>query len=126
MSESNRDEEKFNLEIPSGSPQVDSDDDVLVSAIPVESSTPQWRVLYIGLFVVCLLSNGFLPAISTYTSMPYGSDAYHASTILLTLANPIACLIAYFRPIKQPKWIYLTIFLAMVCFRNLVAHFALM
>lgn len=44
-------------------------------------------------YLACFLSNGFLPSISTYYSMPYGLQTYHISTILITLANPLAAII---------------------------------
>ena len=106
----NREDIMFDMELPQ---TPDSDPD-LIEEVQIIGNNPKWNMLYFSLFLICLLSNGFLPSISTYTSMPYGSNAYHVSTILLTLANPIACFIAYFRPIKKSKYIYLTIGLSLV------------
>ena len=46
--------------------------------------------------------------------MPYGNYVYHLSTILSTLANPVACFVAYFKPIKNAKYIYLAVMIALV------------
>lgn len=84
--------------------------------LPVTSSSGDMKsyyLLYFMLFVSCFFSNGFLTAIATYISMPYGSQAYHLSAILMTLANPIACLIATFRPLKSERGIILSIFISL-------------
>jgi hypothetical protein len=90
--------------------------------LPVKSSSGDMKsyyLLYFMLFVSCFFSNGFLTAIATYISMPYGSQAYHLSAILMTLANPIACLIATFRPLKSERGIILSIFISLVRFKNI-------
>ena len=46
-------------------------------------------------------SNGVLPAVSSYSSLPYGSTAYHLSACLGNMANPLACLIAVFMPMHS-------------------------
>lgn len=73
-----------------------------------------FRILYALLFILCFFSNGFVPSISTFIAMPYGVKAYHASTILNTVANPIACIIANFKPIVSRRVFYLTFFITMV------------
>lgn len=58
----------------------------------------------IWLVVICwvsFLANGFLPSINTYSSLPYGSKAFHLSAILDNIANPLACLVAFFLPAKS-------------------------
>lgn len=44
------------------------------------------------------LSNGVLPAIQPYASLPYGNKPFSLSVLLGIMANPIACFIAYFLP----------------------------
>lgn len=51
-------------------------------------------------FINCA-SNGILPAVSSYSSLPYGSTAYHLSACLGNMANPLACLIAVFLPMHS-------------------------
>lgn len=73
----------------------------------------KWTLLYFMLFVSCFFSNGFLTSIATYTSMPYGNSAYHTSVILQTLANPVACIIATFWPLKSERTIIFSIFVSL-------------
>lgn len=47
--------------------------------------------LYFLLGVMCLLGNGFLPGIQSYSSLPYGNETYHLTATLSQLANPTAC-----------------------------------
>ncbi|XP_043483402.1 solute carrier family 52, riboflavin transporter, member 3-B-like [Leptopilina heterotoma] len=47
--------------------------------------------LYFLLGVMCLLGNGFLPGIQSYSSLPYGNQTYHLTATLSQLANPTAC-----------------------------------
>jgi len=68
------------------------------TAAPDSVAQTSTRSLYTMLFVLCFFSNGFMPSISTYVAMPYGSEAYHISTILSTVANPIACLLVALLP----------------------------
>lgn len=49
------------------------------------------------LWVNCT-TNGLLPSVQTFSSMPYGNVAYHLSASLSTLANPVACIIAMIFP----------------------------
>lgn len=41
-------------------------------------------------------TNGLLPSVQTYSCMPYGNLAYHLSSALASVANPLACTIAMF------------------------------
>ena len=50
---------------------------------------------------VCALSNGALPSIQSYSCLPYGNVAYHLAVTLSNMANPAACLVAYFLPITN-------------------------
>lgn len=54
---------------------------------------------------ICALSNGGLPSIQSYSCLPYGNVAYHLAVTLSSMANPLACLIAYFLPITNILWI---------------------
>jgi riboflavin transporter 2 len=48
--------------------------------------------------VVCLVGNGILPSIQSYSSLPYGNGAYHLVITLSTIASPVACFLAFFVP----------------------------
>jgi len=77
------------------------------------NESEDFRILYLLLFILCFFSNGFVPSISTFIAMPYGVKAYHASTILNTVANPIACIIANFKPIMSRRIFYFTFIITM-------------
>lgn len=67
------------------------------------------EILPIGTFIFCLvitawvncLSNGILPSLQTYSSLPYGINIYHLSATLGNIANPLACCVAFFIPVKS-------------------------
>uniref|UniRef100_A0A8D0BQA9 Riboflavin transporter n=1 Tax=Salvator merianae TaxID=96440 RepID=A0A8D0BQA9_SALMN len=44
------------------------------------------------------LTNGALPAVQSYSCLPYGNVAYHLSATLAALANPLACCVGMFLP----------------------------
>ena len=51
------------------------------------------------LFVTAIingLSNGALPALTSYSCLPYGFDIYHLTLSLSAAANPIACFLFFF------------------------------
>uniref|UniRef100_T1IJ13 Riboflavin transporter n=1 Tax=Strigamia maritima TaxID=126957 RepID=T1IJ13_STRMM len=50
---------------------------------------------------LCALSNGVFTAIQTYSCLPYGNNAFLLAVTLSTIANPVACCVAYFLPIKK-------------------------
>ena len=47
------------------------------------------------------LTNGVLPSIQSYACLPYGSQPYHLAVTLSNIANPMACFIAFFLPVKS-------------------------
>uniref|UniRef100_A0A3Q3RHC6 Riboflavin transporter n=1 Tax=Mastacembelus armatus TaxID=205130 RepID=A0A3Q3RHC6_9TELE len=57
-----------------------------------------YHLTFIYLMVVWVntATNGLLPSVQTYSCMPYGNLAYHLSTALSSVANPVACTIAMF------------------------------
>jgi len=50
---------------------------------------------------VCMLSNGALPSIQSYSCLPYGNTAYHVAVTLSSMANPVACIVAYYLPVRS-------------------------
>lgn len=50
---------------------------------------------------ICALSNGALPSIQSYSCLPYGNVAYHLAVTLSSMANPLACSIAFFLPLTN-------------------------
>ncbi|KAM3923590.1 solute carrier family 52, riboflavin transporter, member 3 [Leptodactylus fuscus] len=67
----------------------------------VNYSFGHYALIYFLTGWVNALTNGVLPSIQTYSCMPYGNLAYHLSSALGSMANPLACLIAMFLPSKS-------------------------
>lgn len=61
-------------------------------------SASQLAFIYSMVVWVNGATNGLLPSVQTFSCMPYGHLAYHLSAALASVANPIACIIAMFRP----------------------------
>ncbi|KAG7281090.1 hypothetical protein CRUP_027627 [Coryphaenoides rupestris] len=61
-------------------------------------SAAQLGFIYLLVVAVNSATNGFLPSVQTYSCMPYGNLAYHLSTSLAAVANPVACVLAMFLP----------------------------
>lgn len=61
------------------------------------------QVLYIFVILawVNALSNVVLPSVQSYSCLPYGNNIYHLSATLAAVANPLACFIAMFLPIRS-------------------------
>ncbi|XP_064456034.1 riboflavin transporter 2-like [Ornithodoros turicata] len=57
-------------------------------------ATAEWVTMLSLQFIICAFSNGVLPGVQTYTSLPYGQVPYHIATNLATIANPLACAVA--------------------------------
>lgn len=47
------------------------------------------------------VTNGILPSIQSYACLPYGTQSYHLAVTLANIANPLACFIAFFLPVKS-------------------------
>ncbi|KAI8045741.1 solute carrier family 52, riboflavin transporter, member 3-A [Drosophila gunungcola] len=59
-------------------------------------SKGQYTYLLLLIGVISLFSNGMFGSIQSYSSAPYGSQAYHLSATLSVIANPMACFLAMF------------------------------
>lgn len=59
------------------------------------------------------ISNGILPAIQSYASLPYGNKPFSFSVLFGIIANPLACFLAYFFPTKNI--IYITVLTILGC-----------
>ena len=62
-SQASRDEELIDTDLVNLGLRTESKEEQ-VSVVPSEPEHPSWRLLYCTLFVVCFMSNGFLPSIS--------------------------------------------------------------
>ncbi|KAF4523197.1 hypothetical protein B566_EDAN002456 [Ephemera danica] len=59
-----------------------------------------WYLLALQVWM-CFWSNGVLVSLQTYSCLPYGNGAYHWAAILFNAANPLACLVALYRPLRS-------------------------
>ncbi|XP_034384953.1 riboflavin transporter 2-like [Cyclopterus lumpus] len=67
--------------------------------------------IFVVLAWVNALTNAVLPSVQSYSCLPYGNKAYHLAATMAAVANPVACCIAMFVPIRS---LILMGFLAMV------------
>lgn len=56
--------------------------------------------IFLVLAWVNALTNAVLPSVQSYSCLPYGNQAYHLATAMAAMANPVACFIAMFFPIR--------------------------
>uniref|UniRef100_H2XPC1 Riboflavin transporter n=1 Tax=Ciona intestinalis TaxID=7719 RepID=H2XPC1_CIOIN len=73
----------------------------LVAEEPPTLTKYDYVYFLVIIFIINSLSNGVLPSVSSYTSLPYGELAYHLAATLGNMANPVACLIAMFFPMTS-------------------------
>lgn len=69
-------------------------------------SKSNYFTLLILLGFVCLLANGAIPSVQSYSCLPYGNVAYHLAVTLSAMANPTACFMAFFIPHKSIRLIF--------------------
>lgn len=62
------------------------------------TDTTHWHCNYLLfiLAIVSFLNYGILPGIQSFACLPYGTSAYHLTTTLSSIANPLTCLIAMY------------------------------
>ena len=75
----------------------------LIEDICGKLTKPMFIYCMIVIFLVNAISNGVVPSVSSFISLPYGQLAYHLAATLGSMANPLACLIAMFYPTKSLK-----------------------
>ncbi|XP_019748658.1 solute carrier family 52, riboflavin transporter, member 3-B [Hippocampus comes] len=57
--------------------------------------------IFVVLAWVNALTNAVLPSVQSYSCLPYGNQAYHLAATMAAVANPLACFIAMFMPIRS-------------------------
>ncbi|XP_028836765.1 solute carrier family 52, riboflavin transporter, member 3-B [Denticeps clupeoides] len=62
---------------------------------------PQVVFIFVVLAWVNALTNAVLPSVQSYSCLPYGNQAYHLGATMAAVANPAACLIAMYMPIRS-------------------------
>ncbi|KAH8409704.1 hypothetical protein KR222_002432, partial [Zaprionus bogoriensis] len=84
-----------------------SQDDNAASAKHIQKlSRGQYAGLLLLMGVISLFSNGMFGSIQSYSSAPYGTQAYHLSATLSVIANPVACFMAMFLQFTSLRVIY--------------------
>ncbi|XP_068180044.1 solute carrier family 52, riboflavin transporter, member 3-B [Antennarius striatus] len=64
-------------------------------------SKPEVLFIFVILAWVNALTNAVLPSVQSYSCLPYGNMAYHLAATMAAVANPVACFIAMFMPIRS-------------------------
>ncbi|KAJ8288358.1 hypothetical protein COCON_G00010170 [Conger conger] len=64
-------------------------------------SSPEVVFIFVVLAWVNALTNAVLPSVQSYSCLPYGNRAYHLAATMAAVANPVACFIAMFVPIRS-------------------------
>lgn len=68
------------------------------------------RCQYAGMLcligTISMFANGIFGSIQSYSSGPYGAQAYHLSATLSVIANPVACFLAMFLQFTSLRVIY--------------------
>ncbi|XP_029695119.1 solute carrier family 52, riboflavin transporter, member 3-B isoform X2 [Takifugu rubripes] len=64
-------------------------------------STLEVGFIFIVLAWVNALTNAVLPSVQSYSCLPYGNKAYHLAATMAAVANPVACFIAMFMPVRS-------------------------
>ncbi|XP_010899089.1 riboflavin transporter 2 [Esox lucius] len=64
-------------------------------------SVPEVVFIFGVLAWVNALTNGVLPSVQSYSCLPYGNWAYHLAATMASVANPVACFIAMFLPLRS-------------------------
>ncbi|XP_047214080.1 riboflavin transporter 2-like [Girardinichthys multiradiatus] len=57
--------------------------------------------IFVVLAWVNALTNAVLPSVQSFSCLPYGSKAYHLAATMAAVANPVACFIAMFVPVRS-------------------------
>ncbi|XP_029360635.1 solute carrier family 52, riboflavin transporter, member 3-B [Echeneis naucrates] len=64
-------------------------------------STLEVVFIFVVLAWVNALTNAVLPSVQSYSCLPYGNQAYHLAATMAAVANPVACFIAMFMPVRS-------------------------
>ncbi|KAJ8411590.1 hypothetical protein AAFF_G00163980 [Aldrovandia affinis] len=64
-------------------------------------SVPELFFVFVVLAWANALTNAVMPSVQSYSCLPYGNRAYHLAATMAAVANPVACFIAMFVPIRS-------------------------
>ncbi|XP_055853388.1 solute carrier family 52, riboflavin transporter, member 3-A [Episyrphus balteatus] len=89
-----------NVTVTTGNTYTYEKDDTNAGAIEELSqiSPFQYNLLLLLMGLIGFFANGMFNSIQSYSTMPYGNQAYHLTATLSAIANPVACFLAVFLP----------------------------
>ncbi|XP_067256387.1 solute carrier family 52, riboflavin transporter, member 3-B [Chanodichthys erythropterus] len=94
-----------NSETPEQRPMLDFTEGSVIKRRSSFGKGTYSRIELVFIFVVLAwvnaLTNAVLPSVQSYSCLPYGNQAYHLAATLSSVANPVACFIAMFVPIRS-------------------------
>ncbi|XP_077062522.1 solute carrier family 52, riboflavin transporter, member 3-B [Siphateles boraxobius] len=94
-----------NSETPEQTPMLDFPEGPVIKRYSSFGKGTYSRTELVFIFVVLAwvnaLTNAVLPSVQSYSCLPYGNQAYHLAATLSSVANPVACFIALFVPIRS-------------------------
>ncbi|XP_016391242.1 solute carrier family 52, riboflavin transporter, member 3-B [Sinocyclocheilus rhinocerous] len=94
-----------NSETPEQRPMLDFPEGLVIKRRSSFGKGTCSRIELVFIFVVLAwvnaLTNAVLPSVQSYSCLPYGNQAYHLAATLSSVANPVACFIAMFVPIRS-------------------------
>ncbi|XP_048008744.1 solute carrier family 52, riboflavin transporter, member 3-B [Megalobrama amblycephala] len=94
-----------NSETPEQRPMLDFPEGSVIKRRSSFGKGTYSRIELVFIFVVLAwvnaLTNAVLPSVQSYSCLPYGNQAYHLAATLSSVANPVACFIAMFVPIRS-------------------------
>ncbi|XP_035263332.1 riboflavin transporter 2 [Anguilla anguilla] len=64
-------------------------------------TAPELLFIFVVLAWVNALTNAVMPSVQSYSCLPYGNRTYHLAATMAAVANPVACFIAMFVPIRS-------------------------
>lgn len=89
---------------PEQKPMLDNPEDRAVEPRSSFGKGTYCRLEVVFIFMVLAwvnaLTNAVLPSVQSYSCLPYGNQAYHLAATMAAVANPVACFIAMFAPIR--------------------------
>lgn len=75
----------------------------------------QYKMTLFLMGMIGFIANGMFSSIQSYSTMPYGNEAYHFTTTMSLICDPFACFLAIFLPHTCLKSILRLIFVAVLC-----------
>lgn len=82
------------IDMATGYEKIGSAEPIIQKRTPLRRSKYLYLLLLIG--IINALTNGVIPSVSSYATLPYGDSPFHLTATLMNIANPLACVLAFF------------------------------